>query len=65
METYLVATNSAYTVIVRAKNEDSAVKKAQKYYETVLGYEWGLFATAYKLEEYLKEEGNDAVLEVN
>lgn len=55
MRTFLVATNANYTVLVLAKNEQSAINKANKLYKRDYGEtreDW----TAYDLAEYLKED---------
>lgn len=55
MKTYLVATHSDYTVLIVAKSEAEAVKKADLFYFQEYGEgreDW----TAYELEQYLKDE---------
>ena len=55
MKTYIVATHANYTVLVLAKNEQSAINKANKLYKRDYGETREDF-TAYELAEYLRDD---------
>lgn len=58
MKPYIVATNSAYTILCLAEDEKSAVAKADEFYRKEYGEsrnDW----EAYNLQEYLSTEEID------
>ncbi len=58
MKLYIVATNSAYTILCLAEDEKSAVAKADEFYRKEYGEsrnDW----EAYDLQEYLSDNEMD------
>jgi len=54
MKVFIVATNADYTLLLKAKNEMDAIKKANKYYYQEYGEKRNDF-TAYDAMDYLKD----------
>ncbi len=57
MKSFIVTTNSDYTILCLADNQDEAVQKASSYYEEQYEEErddW----EAYELDSYLEDEGD-------